>query len=220
MADLRACDGRWADPRRPDNPQNRRTHSALLLEFLLLTAVRKGQGIQAKWQDVDLEDGLWVCAHHKTEKKTGLDYVVPLSRQALAVIKRIRDLHEELGIKIEDEGYIFPGGRSGRKGHISEGSLNQFLKLRLKRDFTIHGFRTGFGDWSVEHGHDERDSEMALGHVVGNGVRNIYKRNANRIEPRRQMMQAWADYCDRIEPLPASVTSLGQFKAAKKDQAS
>jgi integrase len=217
MADLRACGGRW-----DDNP-SRRSHSARLLEFLLLTAVRKEQGIKAKWKDIDLEDGIWVCSHHKTAKKTGQDYVVPLSRQAIAVIERMRDLHRELGIKIEDDGYIFPGGYGGwGKGSMSHNALNQFMKLSLKREkITIHGFRTAFGNWSVEFGHDERDSEMALGHVVGNNVRNIYKRNAKRIEPRRQMLQAWADYLDQVEPMPATVTSLGQFKAAKKqDQAS
>ena len=58
---------------------------------------------------------------------------------------------------------------------------------------------------------------MALGHSIGNGVRNTYKRNAKRIEPRRQMMQAWADFLDRVEPLPATVTNPGQFKKAKKE---
>jgi integrase len=214
MAELRAWEG---------GPNHRRSHSACVLEFLLLTAVRKEQGIQVKWKDIDLETGIWVCSNHKTAKKTGQDYVVPLSRQAIAVIERMRDLHTKLGIKIEDDGYIFPAGSSGRgKGFLSNGALNWFLKHSMKREkATIHGFRTGFGDWSVEFGHDERDSEMALGHVVGNGVRNIYKRNAKRIEPRRQMLQAWADYLDQTQPLPASVTSLGQFKAAKKqDQAS
>jgi integrase len=216
MADLRTWQGEGG-------PGHKRTHSARVLEFLLLTAVRKEQGAQVKWKDIDLETGIWVCSHHKTAKKTGQDYVVPLSRQAIAVIERMRELHTELGIKIEDDGYIFPGGSGGRgKSPLAPTALMQFLRKAMKREkITVHGFRTAFGDWSVEFGHDERDSEMALGHVVGNGVRNIYKRNAKRIEPRRQMLQAWADYLDQTQPLSASVTSLGQFKAAKKqDQAS
>jgi integrase len=80
------------------------------------------------------------------------------------------------------------------------------------KGITIHGFRTTFGNWSVDHGYEERDSEMALGHMVGNAIRSIYKRNATRIEPRRLMMQAWADYCDRTEPLPAEVIPLRQAK--------
>jgi hypothetical protein len=48
--------------------------------------------------------------------------------------------------------------------------------------------------------------------MVGSSVRTIYKRNAARIEPRRLVMQAWADYCDRIEPLPAEVIPFRQAK--------
>ena len=89
------------------------------------------------------------------------------------------------------------------------------MKKSLKRtDCTPHGFRSTFGEWSVDHGYDERDSEMALGHVVGTAVRNIYKRNAERIEQRRPMMQAWADYCGRTKPVPAGVI---QFNRAKKE---
>ena len=92
--------------------------------------------------------------------------------------------------------------------HLSTGAVNNFLKHSLGRpDVTIHGFRTTFGSWSVEHGYEERDSEMALGHVVGNNVRNIYKRNAHRIEPRRLMMQAWADYCGQTTPPVGDVRS-------------
>jgi integrase len=221
MADLRA----WKS-----HPQS---HAVLLLQLLLLTGVRKEQAALAKWKDIDLEDGskpdwnakdidlegaIWVCSHHKTKKKTGQDYVVPLSRQAIALFEHMRDRHQQLGIEIKFDGYIFPGRSNG---HIEPSVLNKYLRERLKRkDITIHGFRTTFGDWSVERGFDERDSEMALGHVVGGNVRNIYKRNAKRIVPRRQMLQAWADYLDQAQPLPASITSLGQFKAAKKqDQA-
>jgi integrase len=209
MADLRAA------KEKPKHPSN----FALLLQFLLLTGVRKAQAIEAKWQDLDLRSGIWICSHHKTKKKTGQDYVVPLSWQAMLLIEDMRERHEQFGIEIKPDGYIFPG-RFNRR--IAPASLNHFMKGTMKRKgVTIHGFRTTFGDWSVEFGFDERDSEMALGHVVGNTVRNIYKRNAARIEPRRKMMQAWADYLDQAQPVPASVTNLGQFRAAKKqDQAS
>jgi integrase len=67
---------------------------------------------------------------------------------------------------------------------------------------TPHGFRTTFGTWSVEvGGYPERDSEIALGHTVGGRVRNIYKKHAYRIEPRRPMMQDWANYCDDTRPI-------------------
>jgi integrase len=184
----------------------RRPMMAYAMEFLILTAVRKGQVLNMRWQDIDWEDRVWVCTEHKTRKKTQQDYLVPLSNQALAILETMRAHQREDGIETE---YVFTAGRHGR--HIQASSLNMLL-IRAKKEITVHGFRTAFGDWSVDHGYDERDSEMALGHVVGNAVRNIYKRHAARIEPRRLMMQAWADYCDRTEPLPAHVIPFRQVK--------
>jgi integrase len=224
MADLRAAK---EEPKHPSN-------AALVLQFLILTGVRKGQVTQAKWQDivlkddskpdwnakdVDLENAIWVCSHHKTKKKTGQDHVVLLSRQAIAVIERMRDRLRQCGIEIKPDGYIF-SGRFNRG--ISNATLNMFVERTLKRkDTTIHGFRTTFKVWSIENGFPEQDSEMALNHVIGTKTRNAYVRGlAQKLEPRRTMMQAWADYCDQTKPMPATVTSLGQFKAAKKqDQA-
>jgi hypothetical protein len=62
-----------------------------------------------------------------------------------------------------------------------------------------------FKTWAVEHNYPETDSEMALAHKIGDPVRNIYARFAQKIEPRRLMMQDFADYCDRTEPLPSAV---------------
>jgi integrase len=152
---------------------------------------------------------------HKTKKKTKTAYVVVLNRQAMKLLERIKKRHIAAGIESE---FIFvnDGGRGSidRGRPISRNSIRVFLKNSLgRRDITLHGFRTTFGDWSVEAGYDERDSEMALGHVIGTPVRNIYKRNAKRIEARRPMMQAWADFLDRTEPLPASVIP---FKKAER----
>jgi integrase len=123
------------------------SNSALLLQFLILTAVRKGQVIDVKWKDLDLEDGIWICSHHKNEKKLRKDYyVVPLSRQAIAVIERMRDGHQRLGIEIKPDGYIFPSRAGSRKGHADQASVNNFMRLTLKRkDTTLHGFRTAEG---------------------------------------------------------------------------
>jgi integrase len=75
-----------------------------------------------------------------------------------------------------------------------------------------HGFRTTFKGWAVEHGYPDDDSEMALAHTVGTSVRNIYARHAHRIEPRRLMMQSWADYCGRTEPLDAKIIPMRSAK--------
>jgi integrase len=199
---------RWRERNHPARTHLTSVAEKAALEFLVLTAVRKGQVLKMRWEDVDRDERIWVCEHHKTKKKTGEDYVIPLSDQAMAVLDAMRGLQKASGIESQ---YVFLGRF---KKPISHNTLNDLLaRMPGCEKITLHGFRTSFGDWSVEHGHDERDSEMALGHVVGNGVRNIYKRNAKRIEPRRLMMQAWADYCHRTEPLPAEVIPIRRAKS-------
>jgi integrase len=189
--------------------------AAYAIELLILTAVRKGETVAAEWKEIDWDDKLLIIPwqKHKGGKKTKDDHVIPLSDAAMAVLQAMKEWQEANGIKSD---YVFPGGRVGtRGGHLSKGAANNFLKNSLGRpDVTIHGFRTTFGSWSVEQGYEERDSEMALGHVVGNNVRNIYKRNAHRIEPRRLMMQAWADYCGQTTPPAADV--VVNFQQAKR----
>jgi Phage integrase family/Arm DNA-binding domain len=198
-------------------PSVRRPLAAYAIELLILTAVRKAEVLSAEWKQIDWDDKLLIVPwqKHKVGKKTKDDHVIPLSDAAMAVLQAMKEWQEVNGVKSD---FVFPGGRGGTSGgHMTVGAVNTFLKNSLgRRDLTIHGFRTTFGSWSVEQGYEERDSEMALGHVVGNNVRNIYKRNAHRIEPRRLMMQAWADYCGQTTPPVGDViNAAGRFLQAK-----
>lgn len=203
------------DPRDPRiaNRGGLRPLTTYAMELVILTATRKGEILKSEWKEIDWDDRLLIIPwqKHKVGKKTKEDHVVPLSDAAMAVLCTIKEWQEANGIKSD---FIFPG--LGRAPHLAASSLNVFMRRALGRaDLTIHGFRTTFGRWSVEQGYEERDSEMALGHVVGNDVRNVYKRNAHRIEPRRLMMQAWADYCG--QPLPPAATSdVINFQQAKR----
>lgn len=194
----------------------KRPITAYALEFLILTAVRREQGVKARWRDIDFDDRIWVCPpeSHKAGKTTGDFHIVPLSAAAMAILAEMKEFQQAIGQ--EDSEFVFITGQSrSRSGHLSVSMINLFMKDYLGRtDCTPHGFRTTFGNWSVEHGYDERDSEMALAHTVGNNVRNIYKRNAHRIEPRRIMMQDWANFCARTEPLDAKVIPMRQGRAS------
>jgi integrase len=204
MADLRS-----RVSRSPNVGLGKRSRSLDVVEFLILTAVRVDQVTAADWDDFDLDNKIWFCSEHKTRKKTKQDYVIPLSKQAMAILERMQ--------VIRANDYVFPGyfGRS----HIRKDGLLNSLRASLPDlfggDLTLHGFRTSFKTWAEEHNYREKDSEMALGHTVGNNVRNIYARYAQKIEPRRIMMQDWADYCDRTERLPGDVV---QFQRKRKEE--
>jgi integrase len=137
MANLRSRRLEEGSRRHPDQSRNDEGKSVAVdaIEFLVLTAVRKGQVIRAKWEEFDLEKGIWECTAHKTKKKTGLDYIVPLSKKAMAVLKRVRKQHDEEGLQSE---YVFLG--QNRHGPVSPSTLEQFIG-RISRDITLHGFR-------------------------------------------------------------------------------
>jgi hypothetical protein len=96
-----------------------------------------------------------------------------------------------------------------------ETHLIKFLQNTLgRKDLTVHGFRATFKSWQVDHyPHFEIAGEMALDHAVGTEVRRIYARDAKMIKQRRQLMDAWAAYCGRTEPLDAKIIPM---RAAKQ----
>lgn len=73
---------------------------------------------------------------------------------------------------------------------------------------TLHGTaRSGFSEWEAETiGPPFELVEMCLAHKINNATAAAYRRTGM-IEPRRPLMQAWADYLDgpvlpEIEPGP------------------
>jgi integrase len=190
----------------------------------MLTLVRQGQIVGNKhdgynpirWRDIDFEEKLWTCQQHKTRKKAKAAHIIPLSRQAMALLVRMKQRQAE-GTKSEFV-FVHDGGHP-----IDQATVAFFMKKTLGRqDITRHGFRTTFKTWAGENGYPETDSEMVLAHmnlrgaegerVLLNKGTRMYERDIKRIGPRRMMLQDWADFLDRTEPLPASVIP---FKKAR-----
>jgi integrase len=73
--------------------------------------------------------------------------------------------------------------------------MDWFLKKRMKKRCTVHGFRSTFSDWA----HDKTDFaheviEACLGHSVMGKVAKAYRRGDS-LDKRQELMQAWSDYC-------------------------
>ena len=170
--------------------------SARALEFLILTAARSGEVLEATWDEFDLDAGLWTVP--AARMKAGKEHRVPLSKPALAIVKA---LHE---VRISD--YVFPGHAKGRP--LSNMAFAMLLK-RMKADqYTPHGFRSAFRDWAGDATSFPRDvAEQALAHRVGDATERAYRR-ADALDKRRKLMTAWADYCDSGE---GSVDLLAQL---------
>ena len=93
-------------------------------------------------------------------------------------------------------------GRGTLAKPFANNALNQALKVSLQGQeipaFTIHDLRRTASTLLHEQGWPSDVVEKALNHTIG-GVRGVYNR-AEYAEQRREMLQAWADYIDRLVP--------------------
>ena len=133
--------------------------------------VRPGELRHAEWSEITLDTAIWIIPGHKT--KMGRDHQVPLSRQALAIMKQAR--------KFSGSGrYVFPSASAAGRP-ISENTLNGALRRMgfHKDQMTAHGFRATASTLLNESGKWHPDAiERALAHGQDNGVRAAYHRGA------------------------------------------
>ena len=163
--------------------------NALQLSPLLF--VRPGELRHAEWSEIDLDKGVWSIP--ATKMKMKVEHTVPLSRQAVVILRQQQ--------AISGHGaYVFPSIR-GDGRPMSENTINAALRgLGVDADtHSAHGFRA-----SARTMLDELLSvrvevvEMQLAHKVKDANGNAYNRTTFWAE-RVEMMQRWADYCDRLE---------------------
>lgn len=159
--------------------------SARAVEFIVLTAVRTSEAFLAKWDEIDLQAGVWTVP--AVRMKGGREHRVPLSSAAMKVLRKMA----ELGTK----GYVFPGAKENKP--LSNMAGLQLLERMGYGEFTVHGFRSTFRDWAAEQTNFPREvAEMALAHTIKDAVEAAYRRG-DLYEKRARLMQAWADYCAR-----------------------
>ncbi|MFU2207790.1 tyrosine-type recombinase/integrase [Solidesulfovibrio sp. C21] len=187
---LRAIDGYQGSPV---------TLAALRLAPLVF--VRPGELRQAEWSEIDLDaaDGpRWSIPAEKMKMRR--NHVVPLSKQAVEIIEELRSLtgHDR---------FLFPCNRT--KGRcMSNMTLNAALR-RLgyeQGEMCAHGFRAMASTLLNEQGWNSDLIERQLAHAERNSIRAAYNR-AEYLPERRKMMQAYADFLDRLK-VGAKVTPL------------
>jgi len=163
------------------------THAALRLAPYLFQ--RPGNVRAMEWAELDLGGAEWRIPAEKM--KMGEAHVVPLAKQAVAILKDIQ--------AITGGGrYCFPSNR-GRGRPLRDNTLNAALRrLGFDKDtMTAHGFRAMASSLLNEQGWSPDVIERQLAHAERNKVRAAYNR-AQYMAERRKMMQAWADYLDTL----------------------
>ena len=176
--------------------------AAHALEFAILTAARTGEVIGARWDEINIAQGLWMVPAERM--KAGKEHRVPLSDTALAILERLRETREG--------NFVFPGSRAGRP--ISNMAMLMLLRRMGRGDLTAHGFRSSFRDWAAERTTFPAEvAEMALAHTVSDKVEAAYRRG-DLFQKRRQLADAWARFCDTA-PAAGQVVPIRKPTAAK-----
>lgn len=160
------------------------------LRIAPLVFVRPSELRKAKWKDIDLDAGEWSYLVSKTQT----EHIVPLSTQAVQILKDIHPLsgHGE---------FVFMGGHSPKKP-MSEAAINAALKRMgydTQTEITGHGFRAMARTLLHERlGIDPNIIEHQLAHRVPDTLGAAYNRTKF-LEQRKDMMQQWADYLDELK---------------------
>ncbi|GAA3842894.1 hypothetical protein GCM10022626_08130 [[Pseudomonas] carboxydohydrogena] len=154
------------------------------LEFCILTASRTSETLEMKWDELDFENRLWTIPAERM--KAAREHRVPLSARALIILSEME--------KLRFSDYVFPGLRRNRP--LSNSALGMALGRHGQPDVTAHGFRSTFRDWAAERTDFANEVvEMALAHTISNKVEAAYRRG-DLFEKRRNLAQAWADFCE------------------------
>lgn len=160
------------------------------LRLAPLVFVRPSELRRAKWADIDLERGEWSYR----VSKTNTDHLVPLSKQAIEILKIIHPLSGR-------GEFVFIGGHDPKKP-MSEAAINASLKRMgydTKTEITGHGFRAMARTILHERlGMDPHVIEHQLAHKVPDALGAAYNRTKF-IDQRTLMMQQWADYLDELK---------------------
>lgn len=171
--------------------------AARALHFAILTAARSGEVRHAGWPEIDLNKKLWAVPAERT--KMGRPHNVPLSDEAVALLKSIPRLHEC--------NLVFPNSKGNP---LSDAVLSKITK---DDPCVPHGFRSSFKTWAQHRcSMPDEVSELALAHVGSDATRAAYARD-ELLPQRTKMMQAWAKFCRDGEPQRASVSNIAEAQA-------
>ncbi len=165
----------------------------LTFKLLLALCVRKGELVAARWDEFDLDAGVWRLPASRT--KTGAALEIPLAPQVVEWL-------QELRVFAAGSEYLLPARRIAagqRFPHISPDTLNVALgRVRHGLEhFTIHDMRRTARTQLAALGVSREVAERALNHKL-RGVEGIYNRH-DYLEERKAALAQWADLLVRLE---------------------
>jgi integrase len=161
----------------------------LALHLVVLTFVRSRELRGARWDEFDFDRAEWRIPAERM--KMSSEHIVPLSRQAIAVLDELKPLTGSYEL-------VFPNQNNLTRPMSENTLLYAMYRMGYHSKATVHGFRATASTILNEMGHRPDVIERQLAHAERNKVRAAYHRSEY-LEDRRRMMQAWADYLDSLQ---------------------
>lgn len=162
-----------------------RAHSGMAqyaLEFLILCASRTGEVVGAKWEEFDLQKGIWTIP--AARMKADVEHRVPLGVRALHILSVIRPF--------SGKKFVFITGK--KDVAMSTMAMAMLLRRMNMKDVTVHGMRSTFRNWAGEKTtYPFHVCEQALAHRLPDAVAAAYLRSdffVNRVN----LMKDWETF--------------------------
>jgi integrase len=150
--------------------------SARAAEFACLTAARSGEVRGAAFEEIDLDEALWIIP--ASRMKAGKEHRVPLTGRAVEIVRAMQQQAMT--------NTVFP---------VSDTAMVKSLRRATGDDSTLHGLRSTFRDWAGDATAHPRDViEAALAHQLKDKTEAAYRRS-DALEKRRALMDDWAAFC-------------------------
>jgi integrase len=166
----------------------------------LWTANRPGVTRTLRWDELDLDAGLWTIRKGREGMKRGYFHLTPLPRQAVGMLRELQNLTGNF-----DHVFI---GRNDPSKPLSDGAITgMFKRIGYHRKQTAHGFRHLVSTALNDRGYEEDWIERQLAHGDPDKIRGTYNK-AQYLEPRRRMMQEWADLLDAMRSRESKVLPI------------
>ena len=166
----------------------------------LWTANRPGVTRTLRWDELDLDAGIWTIQKGREGMKRGYFHMTPLPRQAIAMLYETRRITGKFK-------HVFIG-RNDPSKPLSDGAIGGMLKrIGYHRKQTAHGFRHLVSTALNDKGYEQDWIERQLAHGDPDKIRGTYNK-AQYLEPRRKMMQDWADLLDAMQSSESKVVPI------------
>jgi integrase len=159
----------------------------IALKLMAQVFVRTTELIGAKWEEIDLEAGRWDIPAARMKMKA--PHIVSLATQAIEVLEMLKTL-------TGSSAFLFPHERDPKRCMSNNTILKALERMGYKYEMTGHGFRGLASTILHEQGHIHEHIELQLAHAPRNAVSAAYN-HALYLEPRRKMMQQWADFLEQ-----------------------